>query len=79
MDGIPRKEHAPLGDVAPRRDAAGIGLAPGELQVHNRKRLLAGAGGGTVEILSIQPETKKAMDGLSFINGYRLQAGRGWT
>jgi methionyl-tRNA formyltransferase len=56
-------------------DAAGIVLAPGELHVHNRKRLLAGAGGGVVEILGIQPETKKAMDGLSFINGYRIQAG----
>lgn len=56
-------------------DAAGVELAPGEILVHAKKRLLAGAGGGAVEILSIQPETKKAMDGLSFINGHRLQAG----
>ncbi len=56
-------------------DTSGIELAPGELRVHARKRLLAGTGDGVIEILSIQPETKKAMDGLSFINGYRLQAG----
>jgi len=56
-------------------DTSGIELAPGELRVHARKRLLAGTGDGMIEILSIQPETKKAMDGLSFINGYRLQPG----
>ena len=56
-------------------DTAGIELVPGELRVHAKKRLLAGTGDGVIEILSIQPETKKAMDGLSFINGYRLQAG----
>jgi methionyl-tRNA formyltransferase len=36
-----------------------------------QKRLLAGTGNGFVEILSLQPETKKTMDGSSFINGYR--------
>jgi methionyl-tRNA formyltransferase len=52
--------------------------APGELAVVGKKRLIAGTGGGALEILSIQPETKKAMDGLSFINGYRPAAGEGF-
>jgi methionyl-tRNA formyltransferase len=40
-----------------------------------KKRLFAGTGSGFVEILALQPETKKIMDGLSFINGYRLAPG----
>ncbi len=37
-----------------------------------QKRLFAGTGNGFIEIISLQPETKKIMDGSSFINGYRL-------
>jgi len=45
--------------------------APGEIAVFHKKRLIAGTGNGMVEIISLQPETKKRMDGLAFINGYR--------
>lgn len=48
---------------------------PGLLAVHQKKHLLAGTGGGWIEILSLQPETRKLMDGLSFINGYRPREG----
>jgi methionyl-tRNA formyltransferase len=51
------------------------GLGPGELARHQKKRLLAGTGTGSIEILLLQPANKKAMDGLSFINGYRMAAG----
>lgn len=51
------------------------GLKPGEVRKFEKKRLLAGTGSGVIEILEIQPENKKKMDGLSFINGYRLQEG----
>ncbi|TAL39170.1 MAG: methionyl-tRNA formyltransferase [Spirochaetes bacterium] len=47
--------------------------AAGSLIVHQKKRLLAATGDGCVEILTLQPERKKIMDALSFINGYRLQ------
>lgn len=70
-----RGKHVHIWKTALPADAGGMELVPGELRVHARKRLLAGTGSGVVEILSIQPETKKAMDGLSFINGYRLQEG----
>ncbi|PKL16886.1 MAG: methionyl-tRNA formyltransferase [Spirochaetae bacterium HGW-Spirochaetae-5] len=49
-----------------------IELMPGELLKYHKKRLLAGTGSGILEILEIQPENKKRMDGLAFINGYRL-------
>lgn len=45
---------------------------PGSIVRHQKKRLLAGTGKGFIEILAIQPANKKIMDGLSFINGYRL-------
>jgi methionyl-tRNA formyltransferase len=48
-------------------------LKPGYLVVH-KKRLIAGTGSGYLEILELQPETKKKMDSASFINGYRLEA-----
>ncbi len=53
----------------------GVSLKPGEIAKFQKKRLLAGSGGGILEILEIQPENKKRMDGLSFINGYRLAEG----
>ena len=50
----------------------GIILKPGQILKHNKKNLIVGTGDGILEILEIQPENKKRMDGLSFINGYRL-------
>jgi methionyl-tRNA formyltransferase len=51
------------------------GLAPGECIKYN-KRLVVGTGEGFLEIREIQPETKKIMDGISFLNGHRI-AGTG--
>lgn len=51
------------------------GLKPGETGKFMKHRLVAGTGDGCIEILQIQPETKKSMDGASFINGYRLTDG----
>jgi len=59
------KTARPAGDEL--RDHA----VPGHLLIHQKKRLLAGTADGWIEILSLQPETKRVMDGLSFINGYR--------
>jgi methionyl-tRNA formyltransferase len=53
-------------------------LAPGEIAVYAKKRLLCGTGTGCIEILELQPETKKAMDAVSFINGQRLVPGERW-
>jgi methionyl-tRNA formyltransferase len=48
------------------------GAGEGAIVRHQKKRLLAETGSGFLEILSIQPANRKVMDGLSFINGYRI-------
>lgn len=47
------------------------GTAPGKLFISPSGRPAIVAAGGAVELLEIQPEGKKAMSGLAFINGHR--------
>ena len=49
-------------------------MRPGHLEKYN-KRLFAGTGTDPLEILMLQPESKKIMDAGSFINGYRIVKG----
>lgn len=49
-------------------------LKPGQLLKYQKKHLIAGTGSGNLEIRSLQPENKKIMDGLSFVNGYRIES-----
>ncbi len=49
-----------------------VSLKPGEVIRFMKKKLLAGTGSGILEILEIQPEVKRCMDALSFINGHRI-------
>ena len=51
---------------------------PGNLKEH-QGRLLVATGDGWLEILKLQPEGRKAVDGRSFLNGYPLAAGDGFT
>ena len=44
----------------------------GQIAVVGKKRLFTGTSSGPLEILEIQPETKKIMDAAAFINGFRL-------
>jgi len=53
-----------------------IVLKPGEVAKYDKKRLLVGTGNGLLEILSLQPESKKQMDAPSFLNGYRIATGQ---
>lgn len=66
-----RGKNIKIWKTAPVDESIGIQPAPGCL-IAEKKRLFAGTGDGCIEILQLQPETKKIMDGLSFINGYRL-------
>jgi len=50
-------------------------LDAGELLVTNKK-LFVGAGDGPLEITKVLPQGKKALDALSFINGYRIASHR---
>ena len=57
-------------DVLPARSAS----VPGEV-VEHAGRLFAAAGDGWLEVLRIQPEGRKAVDGRSFLNGHSLHSG----
>lgn len=50
-------------------------LKPGEVKKYQKKRLLAGSSTGVLEIIKLQPENKKIMDALAFLNGSRLEEG----
>ncbi len=56
-------------------DAVEVELGAGEILKYQKKRLLAGTGSGLIEILKLQPENKKDMDSLAFLNGSRLEPG----
>ncbi len=51
---------------------------PGRVLEH-QGRLLVGTGDGWLEILKLQPEGRKAVDGRAFVNGYPLAEGDGFV
>lgn len=53
--------------------------APGELLRYRKKHLLVGTGSGPLEILELQMENKKKMDGPAFLNGARLEPGESFS
>lgn len=57
-------------DAMPRRE-------PGNVK-EDQGRLLVATGDGWLEILKLQPEGRKAVDGRSFLNGYPLADGDGF-
>ena len=48
---------------------------PGTLEIVEKQKLLVATAEGTLQLLQIQPATKKAMEAHDFINGYQLQTG----
>lgn len=61
--------------VLPEQEDGLPNPAPGELVRFQKKRIIAGTGRGPLEILELQLENKKKMDGPAFINGARLEPG----
>lgn len=53
---------------------AGIALEPGEIRVEQR-RLFAGCGDGSIELLEVQQEGKKRMTAAAFMNGNSIEKG----
>lgn len=47
----------------------------GTIEIADRQRLLVATGEGTLQLLAVQPATKKIMEAHDFINGYQLQTG----
>lgn len=50
-------------------------LAPGALFRVGKRRIMVRTGDGVLEIVELQPETKKVLTALEFINGSRLDSG----
>ena len=48
---------------------------PGTLEIAAGQKLFVATGDGTLQLLQIQPATKKVMDARDFINGYQLRTG----
>jgi methionyl-tRNA formyltransferase len=53
----------------------GLSPSPGAIQLNRRSLNVVCGDGETLEILSIQPENKKAVSGADFANGARIQPG----
>ncbi len=80
---LQRRNHPPVrclvwqvaamnaGSLLPER------VVPGQVRGHQGK-LLVSAGDGWLEILKLQPEGRKAVDGRAFVNGYPLAEGDGF-
>ena len=47
----------------------------GTLEIVEKRKLLVATANGTLQLLQIQPATKKVMEASDFINGYQLQTG----
>ena len=59
----------------PSEEGAGLDSgAPGNI-IQHRKKLLVWCAEGVVELTRVVPAGKKEMDGISFLNGFRPQAG----
>lgn len=50
-------------------------IPPGTIEITGRQQLLVATGEGTLELLQVQPATKKAMAARDFVNGYQLKTG----
>jgi len=61
--------------ATPAPVAGAPGLAPGEIRLDPGGALLAGAGGGMVELVRVQPDGRRPMSGAEFARGARLAAG----
>ena len=48
---------------------------PGTLEIIKKRKLLVATSDGALQLLRIQPATKKAMEAADFINGYQVQTG----
>ena len=52
-----------------------LALQPGTLEIVEKQKLLVATGDGALQLLEVQPASKKTMKAHDFINGYQLQTG----
>ena len=80
---LQRRDQAPLRCIVSKvalvkDDDTMPSAVPGKVQ-QNQGRFLVATGDGWMEILKLQPEGRKAVDGRSFLNGYPLADGDGFV
>ena len=69
------RENLRLKIVDCQPQTQGPAVPPGTLEIVERQKLFVATTEGTLQLLQIQPATKKAMEARDFINGYQLQTG----
>ncbi len=69
------RENLRLKIISCQPHAQALAVPPGTLEIADKQKLLVATGEGTLQLLQIQPATKKAMEAHDFINGYQLQTG----
>lgn len=52
---------------------------PGTIRIDTEKQLFVRTGQGEIELLQVQPATKKVMSSKDFVNGYKLNTGECFT
>ena len=57
----------------------GFTIAPGTLEITSERALLVATGEGVLQLLQVQPATKKVMDVGDFINGYHVKTGESFS
>lgn len=62
-------------DPSPTHSPQSTDLVPGAIHSEDRKRLLVQTGNGTLEILQLRPEGRRAMSAAEFLAGHPLSAG----
>ncbi|MEK7865621.1 MAG: methionyl-tRNA formyltransferase [Planctomycetota bacterium] len=72
------KEGKPPQRIAVRRarpNAEPAAAAPGDVLGLDDTGLRVGTGEGTIDLIELQPENRRAMDARSFVNGWRVERG----
>ena len=69
------RENLRLKIISCQPHSHGLAASPGTLEIVEKQKLLVATAEGTLQLLQIQPATKKVMEAHDFINGYQLQTG----
>lgn len=69
------RENLRLKIISCQPHSQALAAPPGTLEIVEKQKLLIATAEGTLQLLQIQPATKKAMEAHDFINGYQLQTG----
>ena len=52
---------------------------PGTIRINTEQQLFVNTGQGEIELLQVQPATKKVMSSKDFVNGYKIKTGECFT